>query len=48
MILVEKATIKAITWGLKEGDRTEKERKKVHLMLDRTKKIKAPKIVEPA
>ena len=47
LILVEKATTKAIAWGLKESTSTEKERKNVQLMLDRTKKLKAPKIVEP-
>lgn len=47
LVLVEEASIKAIAWGLKEIDNTQKERKKVHLILDRTKKIKAPKIVEP-
>lgn len=49
LVLVEEASIKAIAWGLKDNDRTPKERKNVHLiLLDRTKKIKAPKIVEPA
>lgn len=48
IVLVEKSAIKAITWGLKEGDFTQKERKDVdYILLDRTKKIKAPKIVEP-
>ena len=47
LVLVEQATIKAIAWGLKEVDNTRKVRKNVHLLLDRTKKIKAPKIVEP-
>ncbi|OKL36887.1 DinB family protein [Domibacillus mangrovi] len=48
LVLVEEASIKAIAWGLKEIDRTQKERKKVQLvLLDRTKKMKAPKIVEP-
>jgi hypothetical protein len=47
LVLVETASIKAIAWGLKEIDRSQKERKKVHLILDRTKKIQAPKIVEP-
>ncbi|MCI1696032.1 DinB family protein [Aneurinibacillus aneurinilyticus] len=47
LVLVEETSIKAIAWGLKEIDSTQKERKKVHLILDRTKKIKAPKIVEP-
>lgn len=48
LFLVEQATIKAITWGLKGTDHSQKERKKVHLMLDRTKKMQAPPIVEPA
>lgn len=49
LILVETATTKAIAWGLKEINGTPKERKNVHLiLLDRTTKIKAPKIVEPA
>ncbi|WP_312473319.1 DinB family protein [Neobacillus sp.] len=48
LVLVEEASIKAIAWGLKEIDSTQKERKKVHLiLLDRTKKLKAPNIVEP-
>ncbi|RDW15149.1 DinB family protein [Oceanobacillus chungangensis] len=48
LVLVEESSIKAIAWGLKECDSTQKERKKVQLiLLDRTKKIKAPKIVEP-
>ncbi|MEG0450757.1 MAG: DinB family protein [Lysinibacillus sp.] len=47
LILVEDSTIKAITWGLKQVDSTPTERKKVHLLLDRSKKINAPKIVEP-
>ncbi|MFJ5717872.1 DinB family protein [Neobacillus sp. NPDC093127] len=48
LVLVEEATIKAIAWGLKEVDRSQKERKNVQLIiLDRTKKIKAPKMVEP-
>jgi hypothetical protein len=48
LVLVEEATIKAIAWGLKEMDRSQKERKNVQLIiLDRTKKIKAPQMVEP-
>ncbi|MGG0857493.1 DinB family protein [Metabacillus fastidiosus] len=48
LVLVEEASIKAIAWGLKEDAHTQKERKNVHIiLLDRTKKIKAPKIVEP-
>lgn len=47
LVLVEEASIKAIAWGLKQIDRTQKERKKVQLILDGTKKMKAPQIVEP-
>lgn len=48
LVLVEGASIKAIAWGLKEVDSSQKERKNVdHILLDRTNKIKAPKIVEP-
>lgn len=47
LYLVEQATIKAIAWGLKGNDHSQTERKNVHLMLDRTKKIQAPPIVEP-
>ena len=48
LVLTEVASIKAIAWGLKEISGTQKERKEIHLMLlDRTKKIKAPKMVEP-
>ncbi|WP_102272234.1 DinB family protein [Cytobacillus massiliigabonensis] len=48
LVLVEEASIKAIAWGLKGNDRTSTERKNIHLtLLDRTKKIKAPKIVDP-
>ncbi|WP_339162450.1 DinB family protein [Siminovitchia sp. FSL H7-0308] len=48
LVLVEEASIKAIAWGLKETDCAPKERKNVStILLNRTKKIKAPKIVEP-
>lgn len=47
LVLVEQATIKAIAWGLKKVENTQTERKNVHLILDRTKKFKAPEIVEP-
>ena len=47
LVLVEQATVKAIAWGLKKVDNTQTERKNVHLILDRTKKFKAPEIVEP-
>lgn len=48
LVLVEQATLRAIDWGLKQNKNTNLERKKVELILDRTKKIQAPKIVEPA
>ncbi len=47
LVLVEQSTIKAIAWGLKKVDNTQTERKNTHLLLDRTKKYKAPEIVEP-
>lgn len=46
LVLVEKASIKAVAWGLK--DSTKKEHKPIQLLLlNRTKKFKAPAIVEP-
>lgn len=48
LVLVEESSLKAIAWGLKEENNTAKERIKVDLIMDRTKKIKAPKIVEPS
>ncbi|MBS4207492.1 DinB family protein [Bacillus sp. FJAT-50079] len=48
LVLVEEASIKAIAWGLKETNSNQCERKNVPaILLDRTKKMKAPKIVEP-
>ncbi len=48
LFLVEESSLKAIAWGLKESDKTQKERKEIHLiLLDTSKKMKAPKIVEP-
>ena len=47
LVLVEKSTAKVISWGVKESLSTNIERRKVELILDRTKKIQAPKIVEP-
>ena len=48
LVLVEESSIKAIAWGLRETNSTQKERKDIQLLLlDRTKKIKAPIIVEP-
>jgi uncharacterized damage-inducible protein DinB len=47
LVLVEKSTAKVINWGVKEPPSTNIERRKVDLILDRTKKIQAPKVVEP-
>jgi DinB superfamily len=48
LILVEEASLKAIAWGLSEVENSPTEQKKIDLiLLDRTKKFKAPKIVEP-
>lgn len=48
LVLVEEASIKAIAWGLKQMDPQKTNRKNVQQIADRSKKIKAPKIVEPA
>ena len=48
IVLVEESTVKAIAWGLKENSSIQGERKKNdHIILNRTNKLKAPKIVEP-
>ncbi len=48
LVLVEQASIQAIEWGLNDVENIQKERKKIDLfILDRTKKINAPKIVVP-
>ncbi|MFJ8101940.1 DinB family protein [Lysinibacillus sp. NPDC096212] len=47
LALVEESSVKAIAWGLKQEDNKQTERKNVQLIVDRTKKISAPKIVEP-
>ena len=46
LVLVEKSTAKVIGWGIKDPSMNI-ERRKVELILDRTKKIQAPKMVEP-
>ncbi|MGE7673189.1 DinB family protein [Lysinibacillus sp. NPDC094403] len=48
LVLVEESSVKAIVWGLKQVDNKQTDRKNVQLIVDRTKKIIAPKIVEPA
>ena len=47
LILVEKSSAYAIAFGLKRINGNRKERKKIHLILDRTKKFEAPEIVKP-
>jgi hypothetical protein len=47
LVLVEKSTVRVIGWGIKEPPSTNIERRKVNLILEREKKIQAPKIVEP-
>ena len=39
LVLVEQATIKAIAWGLKKVDSTQKERKNVHLIIGSNEKV---------
>lgn len=48
LVLVEESSIKAIAWGLKQTDFKKTNRKNVQLIVDRSNKITAPKIVEPA
>lgn len=48
LVLVEEATKKAITWGLKAEEQSTPARKNVQLILDRSRKFQAPPIVEPA
>lgn len=45
--LVEQKSIQAVGWALKSMDSSKKERKDIHLALNRTRKLKAPKMVEP-
>jgi len=47
LVLVEKASANAIAFGLERINGNEKERKDIHLVLDRTKKLEAPEIVNP-
>ena len=47
LVLVEEASIKAIAWGLKNNDNSQLEPISIELILDRTQKINAPKMVEP-
>jgi hypothetical protein len=47
LILVEKLFAKAIAFGLKKINGNKTEPKKIHHILDRTKKIEAPEMVKP-
>lgn len=47
LVLVEEATKKAIAWGVKAQAHSSPARKDVQLILDRSRKIQAPAIVEP-
>ena len=48
LILVEEASLKAIAWGLRGVENSPTEQKRIDfILLDRTKKFKAPKVVEP-
>src|SRR5690554_2519741 len=47
IILVEKSTIGAITYGLKKESSESRERKNLQGLLDRSVKVKAPPVVEP-
>ncbi|MGE7926749.1 DinB family protein [Lysinibacillus xylanilyticus] len=48
LTLTEESFVRVIAWGLKQENSQQTERKNVHLIADRTKKIPAPEIVEPA
>ncbi|UED78164.1 DinB family protein [Lysinibacillus sp. CD3-6] len=48
LVLVEASTIKAIAWALSSQENTNPERQNVQQIKDRTRKLTAPKIVEPA
>jgi hypothetical protein len=47
LILVEKAFAQAIEYGLKKVDGHETERKNIHIVSDKTVKLKAPDTVQP-
>ncbi|MCY9548909.1 DinB family protein [Lysinibacillus xylanilyticus] len=48
LTLTEESFVRVISWGLKQEESKQTERKNVHLIADRTKKVPAPEIVEPA
>ncbi|MBC5638103.1 DinB family protein [Ornithinibacillus sp. BX22] len=47
LALFELATIKAVKYGLREDNSTKSDPKDIKLILDRSKKAHAPKVVEP-
>lgn len=47
LVLVEQSAIKAVSWGLNKGELGPVARKNVQAVANRTKKMKAPSIVEP-
>ncbi|WP_330949271.1 DinB family protein [Virgibacillus sp. MG-45] len=48
LVLTEEATINAVKWGLSPANHEHTEPKNIHLILDRTRKVSAPKVVTPA
>jgi hypothetical protein len=48
LTLTEESFVRAIAWGLKQEESKQTERKNVHIISDRSKKVPAPEIVEPA
>ncbi|WP_449539148.1 DinB family protein [Ferdinandcohnia sp. Marseille-Q9671] len=48
LVLVELVTAKVIDLGLNETENSNRKRKDISLILDRTRKMKAPQIVEPS
>jgi len=48
LTLTEASFIRLIAWALKQEDRKQAERKNIHLIADRTKKVPAPEFVVPA
>ncbi|MEB2298910.1 DinB family protein [Lysinibacillus xylanilyticus] len=48
LTLTEESFIRLIAWGLKQEDSKQTERKNIHLIADRTTKVPAPEILEPA
>ncbi|MFS0671646.1 DinB family protein [Ornithinibacillus sp. 179-J 7C1 HS] len=47
LVLVELSTIKAVKYGLREDKGTKSDPKDITLVLNRSRKVRAPKVVEP-